>query len=67
MGVVCAALGVGRAAFRFAGMTLAIVMLLPRTGRAWTIAAHRFIEVSVGIAVGLILTALWPESEPATD
>jgi uncharacterized membrane protein YccC len=26
--------------------------------------ALRFIEVSIGIAVGLMLTLLWPEREP---
>jgi len=25
------------------------------------VAVHRFIEVSIGIAVGLIVTVLWPE------
>ena len=29
------------------------------------IAIHRFLEISVGIAVGLLLTAVWPEPEPA--
>jgi len=32
-------------------------------GPAWVIAAHRFAEVSIGIAVGLIVTALWPEKK----
>lgn len=27
------------------------------------VAMHRFAEVSIGIAVGLAITALWPESE----
>jgi uncharacterized membrane protein YgaE (UPF0421/DUF939 family) len=29
------------------------------------IAIHRFLEISVGIAVGVVLTAVWPEPEPA--
>jgi len=65
LGFICAALRLDRAAYRFAGVTLAIVMLVDRVRPAWAIAAHRFIEVSVGIAIGLILTAVWPEPEPA--
>jgi hypothetical protein len=29
------------------------------------IGIHRFLEISVGIVVGLLLTAVWPEPEPA--
>jgi hypothetical protein len=39
------------------------VLLIPRTGPAWQIAFHRFDEVSIGIAVALILTVVWPEKE----
>jgi uncharacterized membrane protein YccC len=63
IGLICAALRLGEA-YRLASVTLAIVMLIPHTKPAWIVAAHRFVEVSVGIAVGLALTALWPESEP---
>jgi hypothetical protein len=28
---------------------------------AWIVALHRFIEVSIGLVVGLLLTILWPE------
>jgi len=52
-----------RAAYRFAGVTLAITMLIARDRPAWVVAEHRFIEVSVGIAVGLVLTAVWPLRE----
>jgi uncharacterized membrane protein YccC len=65
LGLICTALKLDRAAYRFASITLAIVMLVDRIKPARVIAAHRFIEVSVGIAVGLLLTALWPEPEPA--
>jgi uncharacterized membrane protein YgaE (UPF0421/DUF939 family) len=47
-------------AYRFAGVTLAITMLIPRDHPAWVVAEHRLIEVSVGIAVALVLTAAWP-------
>jgi uncharacterized membrane protein YccC len=54
-----------RAAYRFAGITLAIILLVARTQPMWMVAAHRFVEVSIGIAVGLIFTAVWPEGQPA--
>jgi uncharacterized membrane protein YgaE (UPF0421/DUF939 family) len=38
-----------------------IVMLVVRERSAWLIATHRFIEVSLGIAVALIVAAVWPE------
>src|SRR2546427_281669 len=50
-------------AYRFGGVTLAIVLLVPRTGPPWQIAFHRFAEVSVGIGVALILAWVWPERE----
>jgi uncharacterized membrane protein YgaE (UPF0421/DUF939 family) len=65
LGLICALLRIGRNAFRYAGMTLAIVMLVARSEPACMIGIHRFLEISVGIAVGLLLTAVWPESEPA--
>ena len=64
-GLICAALHIERNAYRYAGITLAIIMLVARTQPAWLIALHRFIEISVGIAVGLALTAVWPEAQPA--
>ena len=65
MGVLCAFLGVGRGAYRYAGITLIVVMLIARTQPAWIVAIHRFVEISVGIAVGLLVTAVWPERQPA--
>jgi uncharacterized membrane protein YgaE (UPF0421/DUF939 family) len=59
LGLVCAILRLGTA-YRFAGVTLAIIMLIARDRPAWIVAEHRFIEVSVGIAVGLVVTAVWP-------
>lgn len=67
LGPICALLRMGRAAYRFSGITLAIVMLISRDKPAWLVGTHRFIEVSVGISVGLLVTALWPESKPAAD
>ncbi len=62
-GLICAVLHLGKAAYRFAGITLAIITLEGHTNSAWRIAMGRFLEVSVGIAVALVLTALWPEHE----
>jgi uncharacterized membrane protein YccC len=64
LGVFCAWLKIERNAYRYAGITLAIVMLVARTQPAWIIAIHRFFEISVGLTVGLALTAIWPESQP---
>jgi uncharacterized membrane protein YgaE (UPF0421/DUF939 family) len=64
LGLICALLRIGRNAFRYAAITLAIVMLVARAEPAWMIAIHRFLEISVGIAVGVLLTAVWPEPEP---
>jgi uncharacterized membrane protein YgaE (UPF0421/DUF939 family) len=61
IGVLCALLQIERGAYRYASVTLAIVMLVTRSTSVWLIALHRFLEVSLGIAVGLVLSALWPE------
>jgi uncharacterized membrane protein YgaE (UPF0421/DUF939 family) len=66
IGLICVALRLGEA-YRLASVTLVIVMLIARTKPAWIVAAHRFVEVSVGIAVGLALTALWPEGGPTAS
>jgi len=61
IGLLFAVLRVERSAYRYATTTLVIVMLVTRSTSAWSIAIHRFSEVSIGIAVGLVLSALWPE------
>ena len=63
LGLLCAVTRSDRSAYRFGGVTLAIVLLVPRTGPAWQIAFHRFAEVSIGIGVALILAWVWPETE----
>jgi uncharacterized membrane protein YgaE (UPF0421/DUF939 family) len=65
LGLLCALVRSDRTAYRFGAVTLAIVLLIPRAGPAWPIAFHRFAEVSIGIAVALILTVVWPEREIA--
>lgn len=63
LGLLCALLRLGPA-YRFSGVTLAVIMLIPRDHAAWIIAAHRLIEVSAGIAVGLALSGIWPKATP---
>jgi uncharacterized membrane protein YccC len=50
-------------AYRIGGVTLAIVLLVPRAGPAWQIGFHRFAEVSIGIGVAVLLAVVWPERE----
>jgi uncharacterized membrane protein YccC len=50
-----------KTAYRYASITLAIIVLIPRSAPAWTIALHRFIEVSIGIIVALAVVAVWAE------
>jgi uncharacterized membrane protein YgaE (UPF0421/DUF939 family) len=38
-------------------------MLIARDVPAWIVAEQRFIEVSIGIVVALIVTAVWPIQE----
>jgi uncharacterized membrane protein YccC len=63
-GLLCAALRLDRPAYRFAGITLTVIMLVAHTEPVWVMAIHRFAEVSLGIAVGVIVTVLWPEQQP---
>src|SRR5262249_44845955 len=65
LGLLCALLRSERSAYRFGGVTLAIVLLVPRTEPAWQIAFHRFAEVSIGIGVALVLATVWPEDAGA--
>jgi len=67
LGLACALLRLDRSAYRFAGVALAIVMLVARQQSPPIVAVHRFVEVSIGIGVALLLTALWPESTAEPD
>ena len=57
-GIACGLLRVA-AAYRFAAITLTIVLLIAHQRPPWIVAAHRFVEVSLGIAVALVVTAIW--------
>ncbi len=63
MGLLCAVVHSDRSAYRFGGVTLAIVLLVSRAEPAWRIAFHRFAEVSVGIGMALIFAWVWPETD----
>lgn len=63
MGFLFALAHLDGSAYRFGCVTLAIVLLIPRVKPAWRIAFNRFAEVSIGIAVALLLAILWPEKE----
>jgi uncharacterized membrane protein YgaE (UPF0421/DUF939 family) len=58
-GVLCMLLRF-RGAYRFAAITLSIILLIAHTRVAWIVAWHRFAEVSLGIAVALTIALLWP-------
>jgi uncharacterized membrane protein YgaE (UPF0421/DUF939 family) len=58
-GVLCAILRLD-GAYRFAAITLSIIVLIAHQRPAWIVASHRFVEVSLGIAVALAIAQLWP-------
>ena len=58
-GILSSLLRVG-SAYRFAAIAMSIVVLIAHDRPAWVVATHRFIEVSVGIAVALLATIVWP-------
>jgi uncharacterized membrane protein YgaE (UPF0421/DUF939 family) len=64
LGGICLLLHLGRAASALASVTLALVVLVARSDSGWSLALHRFVEVSLGIVVALALTFLWPEHTP---
>ena len=63
LGLLCAAFRMEKSAYRYASVTLAIIVLIPRANAAWIVAVHRFVEVSVGLLVALAVTAVWPEPQ----
>jgi uncharacterized membrane protein YgaE (UPF0421/DUF939 family) len=65
IGMFCWALRIERSAFRYAGIALTIVMLTAHIESVPAVAFHRFLEVSIGIAVALVLTIVWPEAPAA--
>jgi len=67
LGILSFAFRLEKTAYRYASITLAIIFLIPRVNAAWNVAAHRFIEVSVGILVALAFVAVWREERIVPD
>jgi uncharacterized membrane protein YccC len=63
VGLLSIAFRLEKTAYRYASITLTIIVLIPRAAAPWMIALHRFLEVSVGIIVALAVVALWPEHQ----
>jgi uncharacterized membrane protein YgaE (UPF0421/DUF939 family) len=57
-GILSALLRLG-GAYRFAAITLSIVLLIAHVAPPWIVAYHRFVEVSLGIAIALVITKVW--------
>lgn len=57
-GILSALLRLG-SAYRFAAITLSIILLITHARPPWVVAYHRFVEVSLGIAVALLVTVAW--------
>ena len=57
-GIVCSLLRLS-SAYRFAAITLSIVVPIAHERPPWIVASHRFVVVSLGIAVALLVTAIW--------
>ena len=55
--LICAVIGRWET-YRFAGVTVAIVMLVTHHGTPWIVGLHRFLEVSFGIIVAFVITFL---------
>ncbi len=61
MGLTCALMRLQASAYRFAGITLAIIMLPTHSEPIMTVAVNRFLGVTLGIIVGMAAMYLWPE------
>jgi uncharacterized membrane protein YgaE (UPF0421/DUF939 family) len=59
LGLISLVLRLERAGYSYAGITLTIIVLIPRAEAPWAVAAHRFVEVSLGILVALAVVAVW--------
>ena len=62
--LLCGLLGFAEAA-RLSGVAVAIVMLIGRPASPWIAPLHRFLEVSFGIVIAVLVSALiWPARNP---
>jgi len=67
LGILSFVLRLEKTGYRYASVTLTIIVLIPRVGAPWGIAMHRFLEVSIGIIVALAVVAIWQERQRLTD
>jgi predicted branched-subunit amino acid permease len=58
IGLLSIAFRLEKTAYRWASITLTIIVLIPPSAPAWTIALPKFI-------VALAVVALWPEHQPS--
>ena len=63
LGLISIAFRLEKVGYSYAGMTLAIIVLIPRPEAPWVAAVHRFAEVSLGILVALAVVAVWREEQ----
>ena len=63
LGLISIAFRLEKVGYCYAGMTLAIIVLIPRPEAPWIAAVHRFAEVSLGILVALAVVAVWREEQ----
>jgi uncharacterized membrane protein YgaE (UPF0421/DUF939 family) len=58
IGAICRLLRQSQSAYRFAGITLVIITMPSYSNPSWIIALHRFLEVCIGIIVGMGILAV---------
>ena len=63
LGLISMAFRLEKVGYSYAGMTLAIIVLIPRPEAPWIAALHRFTEVSLGILVALAVVGAWREEQ----
>ena len=66
LGLVCSALSLHPSAFRFGAIALTVVVTDTSNPNIWITAATRFIDVSLGILVALVVVKAWPCKPPGT-
>ena len=60
LGLVCSGLSLHPSAFRFGAIALTVVVTDTSNPNIWITAATRFVDVSLGILVALIVGRAWP-------
>ena len=66
LGLVCSSLSLHPSAFRFGAIALTVVVTDTSNPNIWITAATRFIDVSLGILVALVVVKAWPCKPPGT-